>query len=326
MLTPEDLLVDDCFVAWTLSEGKAHHAYWKQWLDESEEHRLVASQAQALLRDLHVELEEPTTTAKDAWLRLQQKLEHVPKRNVRRLSTPWLQIAAAVLVVLSLATWLMWPNPANFRTDFAEYQQISLPDGTIVDLRANSHLWWEGQWAAQNKREVFLEGEAYFAVSSAQSQKGMPFIVKANSLDIKVLGTEFNVVNRSNRKQVTLVEGSVSILDQPQPLKVLEPQQQYNWQKHQLPLIKTVKTKTFTDWRNQRWHFDEMPLEDIALRIEEHYGKEVIISNKDLNKQSLSGTAPAENLEMLIKAISLSLDLDAQLKGERIIFSAKQPQ
>ncbi len=324
MLRPEDLLVDDRFVAWSMSEGKLHQTYWKEWLAAADEHQEIARQAQLMLHELQFQDQTPEMTAEAAWQRLLQQLAPEKPKRVYSLLRYW-QGAAAILLI-GLAAWLLWPNASDFRTDFAEQQQLTLPDGTTVDLRANSHLWWEEKWAANGTREVHLDGEAYFAVSPASTQGGMPFVVKANTLGIKVLGTEFNVVNRSNRRQVTLVEGSISIVDQGQTPQVLRPAQQYYWQVDQAPQIHEVTTKAFTDWRNDRWHFDQMPLSEIALRIKEHYGKDVIIANDGLQQHSLSGTAPAKNLDMLINAISVSLGINAQIDGEQIIFSAKQPQ
>ena len=324
MLKPEDLLVDDRFVAWSMSEGKLHQAYWAAWLDEADEHQEIARQAQLMLQELDFQDVKPAATADAAWQKLQHQLTQEKSKRTYLLYRHW-QKAAAILLI-GLAVWFMWPNSSDFRTDFAEQQQLTLPDGTTVNLRANSHLWWEDEWAAQGIREVHLEGEAYFAVSPAKSHAGMPFVVKANTLGIKVMGTEFNVVNRSNRRQVTLVEGSVSIVDQGQSSQVLRPAQQYYWQANEPSQIREVTTAIFTDWRNDRWHFDQMLLSEIALRIEEHYGKDVIIANGELQQHSLSGTAPAKNLKMLINAISVSLGINAQIDGERIIFSAKQPQ
>lgn len=324
MLKPEDLLVDDRFVAWSMSGGKLHQAYWETWLTEVDEHKEIARQAQRMLQELHFQDVTPEIAADAAWLKLQQQLTRKKPKRIYLLTRYW-QKAAAILL-LGLAGWFLWPSTSGFSTDFAEQQQLTLPDGTTVDLRANSRLWWEDEWAAQGVREVHLEGEAYFDVSPANTQAGMPFVVKANTLGIKVMGTEFNVVNRSNRRLVTLVEGSISIEDQGQSSQILRPTQQYYWRKNEAPQVREVTTEIFTDWRNNRWHFDQMLLPEIALRIEEHYGKDVIIANGELQQHSLSGTAPAKNLKMLINAISVSLDINAQVDGERIIFSAKQPQ
>ena len=60
MLNPEDLLVDDRFVAWSMSEGKLHQAYWAAWLDEVDEHQENARQAQLILQELHCQDVPPT--------------------------------------------------------------------------------------------------------------------------------------------------------------------------------------------------------------------------------------------------------------------------
>src|SRR5690606_14822624 len=98
------------------------------------------------------------------------------------------------------------PNGGQYR--------ITLPDGTKVWLNAASSLKWPSRFTA-DKREVFLEGEAYFAVDKHQpAGSSKPFIVKTAGQETTVLGTEFNInayVDEPETK-TTVINGAVKVV------------------------------------------------------------------------------------------------------------------
>ena len=87
--------------------------------------------------------------------------------------------------------------------------KLSLPDGTSVWLNADSKLRFPVSFTAE-RREVYLEGEAYFEVAKDSARE---FWVHAGAMDVKVLGTSFNVkaYERLETVATTLVEGSVEV-------------------------------------------------------------------------------------------------------------------
>ncbi|HTG55228.1 MAG TPA: FecR family protein, partial [Niabella sp.] len=129
---------------------------------------------------------------------------------------------------------------------------LVLPDGTRVLLNSDTRLSYNQSFGKQ-AREVMLEGEAYFeVVKDAQH----PFIVHTNAMDIKVLGTVFNVRAYNNEKntQTTLLEGSVEVIlnkRNERNLVVLKPREKIvvnNDPDHIVPL-----------------KADEMPVPDISV-------------------------------------------------------------
>src|SRR5690606_25698590 len=88
--------------------------------------------------------------------------------------------------------------------------QIQLSDGTLVHLNAGSSLRYPVDFLSEGPRQVFLSGEAYFDVAKNASN---PFIVNVDDLEVRVLGTQFNVSAYSEDEyiDVVLVEGSVNL-------------------------------------------------------------------------------------------------------------------
>lgn len=317
MLTPEELLADDRFVDWVLTQGARHDAYWQEWKQEEEGREEVIEEARALLRLLRVEDRRVLDTDL-AWKQLQIKLNQRPVRTIR----VWWKVAAAALLVL--ASWLLWPANTHYQTAFGEMKQVELPDGTIVDLRANSSLWWDGKWAESGTREVFLDGEAFFQVKSAATQAGMAFVVQASPLNVRVLGTSFNLTNRPQRTAVTLVEGKVEVQGATDEVAILDPNQQYTWQAAtKAGTTQDINPQSYTSWRSQVWQFEQTPLREVAQQLQDDYGKTVVMTNAQLADKKLSGTAPAKSLTNLVNGIATSLGLQVKVTADQIIFSSK---
>jgi len=89
------------------------------------------------------------------------------------------------------------------------HSNVQFPDGTSVVLNENSRISYNADFG-KVKREIFLEGEAYFDVARSP---GMPLVIHAKNVDIKVLGTSFNVKAYSNDKVVetSLIRGAVEV-------------------------------------------------------------------------------------------------------------------
>ena len=121
-----------------------------------------------------------------------------------------LLIPAAALCVLLLQ------RPAASDVEWCEFavaqghtDSLTLPDNSRVWLNAGSHLIYPRSFDGRI-RKVFLSGEAYFDVAK---DAGHPFIIKAGDVQVRVLGTQFNVTSYENMESVSvcLVEGSVSM-------------------------------------------------------------------------------------------------------------------
>ena len=98
----------------------------------------------------------------------------------------------------------------QYSTTFGEWKTITLPDGSVVELNANSLLTITKHWSENNNRTVWLTGEAFFKVKKIPSTK-CKFIVKTKDLKVEILGTSFNVNSRFDQTEVFLEEGKVKL-------------------------------------------------------------------------------------------------------------------
>lgn len=160
-----------------------------------------------------------------------------PAPKVRRL--PWRWVAAAVLLPALITAWYYWGEPETvaqqaefaagpviqtFKTGPMEQQQVVLADSTVVTLNANTELRVLADYS-RNARKVALQGEAFFDVRKDPLH---PFVIEGGDLDIRVLGTSFNVqaYPAVKRTKVAVHTGMVRVSLKEKVLSVLKPNEE----------------------------------------------------------------------------------------------------
>lgn len=187
---------------------------------------------------------------------------------------------------------------------FGKKSRVELADGTRVFLNAGSKMAFPVHFNG-TKREVFLEGEAYFEVAP---DKSLPFYVKTKDIVIRVLGTKFNVTGYEMDQEVTtvLLEGSISLKENSEvnifgKEVVLSPSQRASFNK--LNLTTTVSDDIHADlaiaWTEGWFPFSREPLSNVLKKVERYYNVRVeyvghsatddLISGKLDLKDSLDG-------------------------------------
>ena len=201
-----------------------------------------------------------------------------------------------------------------------EYQ-LQLEDGTKVWLNSETRLRYPTKFA-NDKREVLLEGEAYFEVSK---DKNRPFIVKTQDVDVRVLGTQFNVSSYADEDAIrtTLVEGSVFVMDRKNPEKnlLLNPGYQAVYAKDVKELeSKKVNVDLYTSWKDGKFVFQESSLLDIMNRVSRWYDVKVFYQNNEVGDLSFTGTLKRyESLDRLLGMIEKTNEVKFFFKDNTII-------
>ena len=139
---------------------------------------------------------------------------------------------------------------------------LVLADGTRVWMNSDSHLKYPVMFAG-GKREVILSGEAYFDVVK---DKSAPFIVRTESGNIEVLGTEFNIKCYSDETALvtTLVNGKVKFDDGINPSVILKPEEQLIFEKeNSQSIVRKVNVNHYISWKDNRLSFQGETLDMI---------------------------------------------------------------
>ena len=243
-----------------------------------------------------------------------------PMSFVMKLAAIWL----LPLIMLSSSVYFYWQ--ANIAKDAVadvlliehfvpagKRDQIILPDSSRVWLNSGSVLIYPSTFIGQT-RDVYLSGEGYFEVEKNTEQ---PFIVKARTLNVEVLGTRFNILAYPEVKQIatTLEEGSVRVCLQDNDKKVyhLVPDEQlvYNIDSG-IADIKQVVSADYSDWREGGLLFDNYSFSDIIRILQRTYGVNVHLQTSVYNNNKITvhfnKNESLENIFMLLKELIPGLE------------------
>lgn len=207
--------------------------------------------------------------------------------------------------------------------------ELQLSDGTSIHLNAGTSLKYPVNFIIGENRQVFLEGEAFFKVAKDTKH---PFIVNANNLDIRVLGTQFNVSSYPEDEQINtvLVEGLVSVYGKnevynPKTAMKLNPGFKAAWQKSNKQIvISKVETEMFTDWINGKVIFRHLPFKNIIKKLERHYNVNIVCNNKKLNEELFTASFEKETIEQVLTTFNKNYDINYTIKENKIIISETQ--
>ena len=170
------------------------------------------------------------------------------------------------------------PDVKTITTPRGKDYEVVLSDGTVVLLNADSKLTFPTRFTGDN-RTVKLVGEAYFKVSK---DKHCPFIVQAEGVATKVLGTEFNLkAYPHSHVNVTLIKGSVAVNAEGKEV-TLKPGQNAEYNEDKEIEVTSVDTECYTQWKDGYFYFDNVPLIDVVRELGRWYNVNVEIRNNSL--------------------------------------------
>jgi ferric-dicitrate binding protein FerR (iron transport regulator) len=186
---------------------------------------------------------------------------------------------------------------------------VNLPDGSLVTLNANTQLRFSNDWKEGADREVWLEGEAFFVVEKKPATQAK-FTVHSGSLDVEVLGTQFNVNNRSEKTSVFLQEGVIQlrIRENEKEELLMEEGSLAEFSREEGLRVQTVEApQRYTSWKDGYILLDGMTLAEAKEKIESIYGLEMVISRDSLLFTNLEGALPSSDLGELLQTLEILL-------------------
>ena len=191
---------------------------------------------------------------------------------------------------------------------------LVLSDGTQVWLNSTSSLRFPFNFLG-NKREVYLEGEAYFKVAKNTEKS---FIVHVGGSEVKVLGTSFNINHYGEEVVTSLVEGSV-ISSAGNDRIQLKPGFQSIYKASTGYKVEPFDVETVVSWMDGIFYFDEAPLKDISNVINRWFNVQVIIDSPKLHHLTFTGSIEKDkSLEIFINNLETTSGIKAQLVGNEL--------
>lgn len=270
------------YISGNATESEKRHV--TEWIQETPEN-MREYMAQRKLHDIALWRKEPV-------------MEKQQEKKRFSLRVIWMEAAkiAAVLAIVLLGTHY-W-NVKHQVQGHEAFQSIYVPagqraelmlaDGTKVWLNSRSTLTFPGEFNGEI-RNVKLDGEGYFAVARNEKQ---PFIVETNKCNVKVLGTEFNVMAYATDSiwETALLQGAVEVLvpGTAIPSMKLEPNTMVSLKGNRLTKGSIKEAEHFR-WREGLICFNNITVRDMFEKLKLYYGVDIVVNNTKILDNRYTG-------------------------------------
>ncbi|MDO5979020.1 FecR family protein [Flavivirga spongiicola] len=201
--------------------------------------------------------------------------------------------------------------------------QLALSDGTLVHLNAGTTIKYPVKFLRNRNREVFIDGEAYFEVTKDEDH---PFVVNSKEMNIRVLGTKFNINSYSEDlvAHTVLVEGLVSVYDKDSVYDenaiLMAPDQIAFWDKNDAKIkIRNIDIDEYIAWVDGRLVFKIRPFSEITKILERHFDVSITNNYKALDTQRFFAKFETETIEDILISFQNSYPFSYQMDGNNVI-------
>ncbi len=340
----KDFLSDEAFCRWVLRNENADTIFWKNWLAKNQDRGQTVQAARKLLlevrsaqnyitdEDLEKELEKISLARKNT-----HGIEVIQRNNI--FKTTWKYWTAIAAVLAGIVFYLNLPSKeiqnVSYRafisknqiikSELVEYinnesssKEIRLEDGSLVRLSPNSKISYPLVFA-ENNREVFLRGEAFFEITKNPMR---PFKVFSHDIVTTVLGTSFIVSDYDDGSptKVVVKTGKVTVATTDQTTVntanqqdeiILLPNQQVVFNRNESKLKRTLvaapQLLVAPDIVEQSLKFERAPVASVFNELEKSYGVQIVYDSEVLSGCELTaefGQEPLfDKIDMICKAI-----------------------
>ncbi len=211
------------------------------------------------------------------------------------------------------------------KTPFGKTQAVTLPDGSTILLNGNSQLRFSKNWSKTETRTVWLTGEAEFLVKRYDLPQGVnqKFIVYTEGVKVEVIGTRFNLMSRGEKCKLALYEGKVELLLTKYPEQesiAIKPNEIVQIDNAVVRISEIKKVEVYQAWTKEHFEFDDTPLSEVALLVENTYGITFIFKENALKTKRLTASIPDDDVALLVKIIANIFNIKAQQNGKEITF------
>jgi transmembrane sensor len=198
--------------------------------------------------------------------------------------------------------------------------EVILPDGSKVWLNSNSEIRYPKQFTP-DRREVFFEGEAFFAVVKNEEK---PFIINSKDLRIEVVGTTFNL--RANLTEpeliINVVSGEVILFDKETDKNAIQlkkgEQGIFNHESRRMTRI-VNEDINYLSWQTGKFFFKQAPFSDVITTLINHYGQQIVFENEVLKHCKITISIDNKSLREVMAELKKLLPIQCEFTKEKVI-------
>lgn len=357
----ESLLVNESFINYCLKRNEQDVLYWEKFIRDNpdELNRIEELKLMVLLtsHNIHeIELKNQIALLNEKIELSEALIEHNKSVPFTKIFTAW-RIAAAAACILIITGFGYYyfsgsqttaPSPTQiYFTKTTEKKSLLLPDGSKVILNAESNISVPADFG-QKDRRVVLDGEAFFDVTHDANK---PFIVQTSRMDVKVLGTAFNVkaYHTDAVYETALIRGSIQLsLKHKRTTVMLRPNEKYvlrdeepnqdkvspeavitkkrnyvNIEEGLVPVKIYKKDTTIAEvsWTDDKLTFVAEPLEEVAKKLERWYGVKIEITDPVIAGNPYTASFRNEDIMNVLAALQFSKPFTFKKENNEIVIS-----
>lgn len=292
---PEASSLDEQAIDWVvrLTSGTASEAEcvaFEQWRTQSEEHRVAAQHARQLWGGVGGAMRQHVP-----YIRAGTASAQRPRRTLRVLA-----IAASVILGIALGFQLLHRWQYDYVTATAEQQALSLPDGSQITLNTGTAL--NVNFSAATRSVSLARGEAYFDVTHDTSR---PFIVRAGSAQVRVVGTAFSVRLAGDRVIVTVERGRVEVTDAGVSV-LLTRDQRVVVGGGVSAEVEAIDSGAQLAWRRGRLIIEDQPLSDVLDELQRYRTGFIVVRNPQAGARRLNAVIDLQHIDAWLIALQQS--------------------
>lgn len=257
--------------------------------------------------------------------------------NQKRTLQQFVKVAAIFLVMamMGILIYQNWQEPEpvaqspvlrEISTSNGERVNLTLSDGTHMLVNSGSMIRLPNTFQP-NKREVFLEGEAYFNVTENPDS---PFIIHSQNVTTEVLGTSFTVRSypEDGRVRVVVEQGRVSFGTEqagPSDRVTLSGNEMasYHFTQKKLESRQVDDMDLYMSWTEGYLKFSDKPMRDVAKELERRYDIRVEFENSGIEEMRLTANLKSRSMRNVLEVIAMSLDIDYRIEEEETVIFSK---
>lgn len=345
----EEFANDSFFIRWVKSPDEESEWFWRSFMNEHPSAIVRIEEARRLVLGLHFSFDalgddELERMRNSLLMRVRADKEDERVGQTHRIPL-WMKAAAAVLFACTIGFTSYFfvrdsarEQVAGVMPDASSLEQRSNPDGqksvlflsdgTKVWLNAASRISYAPDFGQTASRDVYLEGEAFFDVTHDPEK---PFVVHTSSIQVKVLGTSFNVKSYSEDKTIetTLVQGSVRIeqsdaVGRHTGVVELKPNQRAVFDKvSRIINVNEVVAANSGSWKENRLVFDGEAIDNVLSQMERWYNVRIHAADRGHLDCRITASIENESLQEVLKLIEATHGVKCIVSGMDVFVEGK---
>jgi transmembrane sensor len=290
---------------------------FRAWLADSPEHAAAYARCERIWRDIG---SIDVRIAGEAGESVQRRAAgRVERRKSAAYVLRWMGALAAALLVVSVGLWQMRPSPEpvteeRFVSGPGEIKTLKLADGSRITLSASSTL--VTRLAERSRRVQLLAGRAYFDVAHDAAR---PFAVSAGATEIRVTGTQFDVLNAPHGVRIAVAEGIVNVSGaQSKTARLIAGESVESTTEGVLGAVGHFQAQIDLAWRKGRLVYVDVPLEEVLAEVNRFRERPIVLATPNLGALRVTASFRTDQTDQLLTALAATEPVTVERKADSV--------